>query len=504
MTQKDFKKLHEISLQGRILSGISSLLQWDQETYMPEGASGIRAEQLKLLAGLIHKEKTGSKFAKALGKLIDIPTGQVVSEDLSAPQKAALREWRRDFLRDTALPAKFVKDLAKLSSQAQLVWRDAKKDNAFHRFAPYLEKMVAMNRKAADYLKSKDHPYDALLDYYEPEATSKEIGALFTKLQGGISALLKKIQAAEPIDDKALHGEFSPDLQLNLGKRLLDAIGYDMLKGRLDTSSHPFSSASHPDDSRITTRFLPDSLVNNLSTVLHEAGHGMYEMGLPAKEYGTPLSEAVSLGVHESQSRWWETRIGHSKPFWSFFLPIIQNEFGQYKNLNVEEVYKAVNKVTPSLIRVEADEVTYPLHVILRFELEKAMVEGSLKVRELPEAWNSKMKEYLGIVPPDNRSGCLQDVHWSMGLMGYFPTYALGNMYAAQFFKKFTEDHPDWETKVSQGEFQFMKDWLAKQVYQYGRQYTPHELIQHVAKQPFSEEPYLEYLGQKYRQIYKF
>lgn len=504
MNQKNYQKLHNISTQTRVLSGISHHLQWDQETYMPSGAAGIRAEQLKLLAGLVHKEKTGAKFAKALGKLIDIPSGELIATDLEPAQKAALREWRRDFIRDTALPAKFVKDLAKLSSQAQLVWREAKKDNAFNRFAPYLEKMVSMNRKAAEYLTFKEHPYDTLLDYYEPESTTRHITTLFVKLREGIVPLLKKIQAAAPIDDNPLHGNFGPELQLRLGYSLLEKIGFDMNKGRLDTSAHPFSSASHPDDSRITTRLTPHSLVNNISTILHEAGHGLYEMGLPVKEYGTPLGEAISLGVHESQSRWWETRIGHSKPFWNFFLPIIQNQYGQYKDVTVDQLYRGVNKVSPSFIRVNADEVTYPLHVIIRFELEKALVEGSLKVRELPEAWNSKMQEFLGITPPDNKQGCLQDVHWSMGLMGYFPTYVLGNMYAAQFFQKFVQDHPDWETRIAKGEFQFMKDWLTQNVYRYGRQYTPHELIQHVAKQPFSAEPYINYLSKKYGELYKF
>lgn len=504
MAQKNYQKLHDLSTQTRTLNGISHHLQWDQETYMPKGAAGIRGEQLKLLAGLVHKEKTSAKFAKALGKLIDIPTGEILATELSPPQKAALREWRRDYLRDTALPQKFVKDLAKLSSQAQLVWRDAKKDNAFNRFAPYLEKMVSMNQKAAEYFTYKEHPYDSLLDYYEPEAKAAEIAALFKNLREAIVPLLKKIQSSPQIDDRSLQGNFEPEMQLRLGTTLLEMIGYDMNKGRLDTSSHPFSSASHPEDSRITTRFSPQDLTSSISTVLHEAGHGFYEMGLPVKEYGSPLGEAISLGVHESQSRWWETRIGQSKPFWNFFLPVIQNQFGQYKEVSLEQIYRGINKVTPSYIRVEADEVTYPLHVILRFELEKALIEGSLKVRDIPEAWNSKMKEFLGVTPPDNRQGCLQDVHWSMGLMGYFPTYVLGNMYAAQFFQKFAHDYPNWEARIEKGEFQFMRDWLNQNVYRYGREYTPHGLIKHVTQQSFSAEPYIQYLSKKYGELYKF
>jgi carboxypeptidase Taq len=503
-SQKDYKKLHEISRYARTLAGIGSLLDWDHETYMPPGAADIRAEQLKILAGLIHKERTSKKFASALDKLIDIKSGKITVKNLKDEQKAALQQWRRDYLHDNALPQKFVKDFAKLTSKAQLVWRNAKNENNFTLFAPYLEKIVAMSRKKADYLGYQGSPYDALLDLYEPDATYKEIKTEFTSLKQNITTLLKKITTATQIDDSYLQGKFDQEKQIKFGHLILDAMGYDKAIGRLDISTHPFSSSCHPTDSRITTRIHPTSLISNISVILHEGGHSLYEMGLPVEEYGSPLGEAISLGVHESQSRWWETRIGQSKPFWQYFLPLLKKEFkGTLDKVDLDQFYQGINKVEPSFIRVEADEVTYPLHVILRFELEAALIEGSLRIKEIPEAWNAKMKELLGITPKNNAEGCLQDVHWSMGGLGYFPTYTLGNMYAAHFFVPFEKAHPDWEKRVIKGELGFIKEWLAKSVYQHGRRYTSKELLNKVAGKPFSAEAYINYLNKKYKQIYQ-
>lgn len=504
-TQKNYKKLHQLSHYARTLAGISSLLEWDHETFMPTGASGIRAEQLKLLAGLIHQEKTGKKFSNALAKLIDLTTGKPVVKDLSEEQQAALREWHRDYKRDVALPEEFVKEFAQLTSQSQLVWREAKNENKFHLFSPYLDKIISMCRKKAEYLGYSEHPYDALLDLYEPEAKTKEIEIEFNHLKNNIIALLKKITSSKQVDDSFVQGKFDAQKQLEFGKVILDAMGYDSKKGRLDLSTHPFSSSCHPTDSRITTRIHPTSLISNISVVLHEGGHSLYEMGLPVEQYGSPLGEAISLGVHESQSRWWETRIGQSLPFWQHYLPLLQKEFkGKINEVDLHTFYKGINKVEPSFIRVEADEVTYPLHVILRFELEKALIEGSLSVRDVPEAWNAKMKELLGITPSTNAEGCLQDVHWSMGGFGYFPTYTLGNMYAAHLFPAFESAHPEWQKRVSRGELLFIRDWLAENVYRHGRRFTSKELLKRVSGKSFSAQAYTDYLSGKYKEIYKF
>lgn len=502
--QKDFNKLYDLSKNIRVLQGISSILDWDQETYMPPGATGIRSEQLKTMAGLIHREKTSKKYSNALGKLIDIPSGKIIAKGLPQPDQAALKEWRRDFIKDTALPAKFVEDFAKLTSQSILVWRNAKKENTFQQFAPYLDRIVTMCRKKADLLGYHDHPYDALLDNYEPDITTKEVSKLFSNLRDHLTTLIKKITAAKQIDDQFLFGKWDHAKQIAFSHKILEAMGYDFSKGRLDFSTHPFSSASHPTDSRITTRIHATSLMSNVMVVLHEGGHALYEMGLPQDLYGSPLGEARSLGVHESQSRWWETRVGLSKPFWQYFLPLLKETFkGQLDPVTLEEFYRALNKVEPSFIRVEADEVTYPLHVILRFELEKALIEGSLTVREIPEAWNAKMEEYLGIIPATNSEGCLQDVHWSMGGFGYFPTYTLGNLYAAHLFKAFAQEHKDWESRVSAGDLGFIKLWLHEKIFQHGRRWSTLELLQEATGKPFTTEPYTQYLKQKYSDIYR-
>ncbi len=503
-TQKDYQKLHEKSYQSHILSGVLSLLHWDQETYMPSAAIGIRSEQLKTLAGLIHKSKTHSSFEKALSKLIALKTGKILAKDLSAPQKAALQAWRRDYLQETCLPADFVEEFAQLSSQAVVVWREAKSQNSFHTFAPYLEKIIYMNRKKADLLGYGKHPYDALLDLFEPGTITAEVSGIFTPLRKSITGLLSKIKAAKPVDDHFLFGKFDQDKQMKFGYLLMDAIGYDRTKGRLDISAHPFSSACHPTDSRITSRIHPTSLMSHISAVMHECGHSLYEMGLPELHYGSPLGEAVSLGLHESQSRWWETRIGQSRPFWEYFLPILKKTFPkQLDHVTLDQFYKAINNVTPSLVRVEADEVTYSLHVILRFELEKALIEGSLSVHEIPEAWNGKMQDLLGITPANNTEGCLQDIHWATGTFGYFPTYTLGNLYASHLFTAFEKQHADWQKRVVKGELLFIKDWLNNNVHHYGRQYTSKELLKHVTGKEFSVDAYNTYLNHKYKEIYQ-
>ncbi len=501
--QSKYQKLKDISYHTQILSGISQLLDWDQETKMPPGAGEIRSEQLKTLAGLIHNEKTGTPFREALKELVDIDTGTLATTDLNPAQQAAVERWRTDYKKAVALPSSFVEDFAKLTSQSIVGWRDAKEKNCFNDFAPHLTKIVDMLRKKADLIGYQDHPYDALLDTYEPDITTKEIAALFSPLRTDISALLKKILSAKQVDDSCIRHEVSAEKQLLLGKKILNDMGYHDANGRVDISSHPFSSSCHPTDSRITTRIDLKNPTSNISVLLHEGGHSLYEMGLPKEHYGTPLCEAQSLGVHESQSRWWETRIGQGKAFWKHYLPLLQEIFeGKYREISLAQFYQALNKVSPSFIRVDADEVTYPLHVILRFELEVALIEGKLKVKDLPEAWNAKMQELLQITPPNNALGCLQDIHWAMGAFGYFPTYTLGNMYAAQLFDAFEKKHSDWETKVEKGELAFIREWLHDAIHRHGRRYTTKELLQTATGTPFSGDTYVTYLNKKYGEIY--
>lgn len=498
--QKLYQNLHKLSYKASLLSGISHLISWDQETMMPKDACSIRGEQLEILAGMIHEAKTSKKFQVALSKLIDLKTGKVKSNDFSKRQKAALKLWRRDFLKEVALPKKFVEDFTKLTSQAQIVWAHAREENTFHHFAPYLDRIVQMNKEKAKLYGYEQHPYDALLDCFEPGFTTKEVESLFDKLKKTLIPLIKKIGTYPKVDDRFLYGKVSQEKQMEMGRALLKGIGYDMSKGRLDLSTHPFSSASHPTDSRITTRIHPSFLMSNLSAVLHEAGHGLYEMGLPIEEYGSPLGEAVSLGIHESQSRFFETRIGLSKAFWSHYLPLLKKTFkGPLEKVSLDSFYRAINHVEPSLIRIEADEVTYNLHIILRFEIEKALIEGNLDVRDIPEVWNQKMEHYFGIKPTSNKEGCLQDIHWSMGAFGYFPTYTLGNIYASHLFLGFERDHPDWEKKLAKGEMLFIKEWLHHNIYKYGREFDSKELLEKATGKKLSSDAYTDYLKQKFK-----
>ncbi|CCB91093.1 Thermostable carboxypeptidase 1 [Waddlia chondrophila 2032/99] len=502
-SEKAYQDLCQLSRKAKILEGISHLLEWDQETCMPKAASPIRAEQLQTIAGLIHRQKTGKPFADALSKLVDLKTGSVKQGGLKPEQKAALKRWHKDYKMQTSLPSAFVEQFAKVTSEAHLVWDRAKKQNDFASFLPTLKKVIDLNKQKAEYFGYSDHPYDALLDIYEPEMTKKEVEKVFSSLKKSIMELLGRIQKAKQIDDSKLQLRYPPSLQLSFGNKLAKMIGYTDERGRLDLSTHPFSSASHPTDSRITTRIIPNLPISNIRSILHECGHAFYEMGLPELHYGTPLGESVSLGVHESQSRWWETRIGLSKGFWKFLMPHMKKHFkGKLDGIKLETLWKGVNKVEPSLIRVEADEVTYALHVILRFELEVALIEGSLSPKDLPEAWNQKMEELLGIAPKTDSQGCLQDIHWSMGAFGYFPTYALGNLYASQFFEAFEKAHPDWENLVEKGEFEFIKKWLTDNIHVHGRRYSSRELLKKVSGKAFTSEPFESYLNNKYSKIY--
>lgn len=495
--QEKYKELHKLSRHAKVLKGIASLLDWDQETYMPEGGNSFRAEQQKTLAGLIHQEKTSPHFAKALGSLIDLKSGKIKASSLTLAKKRSLELWRRDYIKEVRLPQKFVEEFTTITSKAHLAWRHAKTNSSFKEFAPFLKKIVALCRKRAEYIGYDEHPYDALIDDFEPGMTTKEIITLFDQVKVFSSTLVKK-HAKVKTDNQFLYGNFDKDLQMELGTAILKDMGYDFQYGRIDFSAHPFSSSSSPKDSRITTRIPSKNIMTNISTLLHEGGHSLYEMGLPEKEFGTPLGESVSLGIHESQSRFWEIWIGHSKPFWNKYFPILQKTFkGQFDKINSSDFYKGINKITPSLIRVDADEVTYPLHVILRFEIEKELIEGSIQVEDIPSVWNEKMKTLIGVVPKNDQEGCLQDIHWSMGAFGYFPTYALGSLYAAQLFEAFVQEYPDYEQRIKNG-MQFIREFLEKKIYRFGRLYDSKELIKKATGKPFSSDAYKRYLEAKY------
>ncbi|HSX26259.1 MAG TPA: carboxypeptidase M32 [Chlamydiales bacterium] len=502
---KQYEALKTLSTEIHLYNSILGLLHWDQETYMPSGGIVPRSQQIAQLSSLIHQMKTSHNFKACLENLVHLPSGKMRLKGLTQSQQAAVREWRKDFVRATKLPESFVKTFSQTTSEAIQIWGVAKKTNNFKLFAPFLTKIIDLVRKKADLYGFENHPYDALLETYEPCMTTHRVGIIFESLQKELTGLLKKIKKGKQIDDRFLHAKVDDKTQIEIGHLFLSKLPMDMAYTRLDLSNHPFSLALHPHDSRITTRIIPNGFMSNIFSVLHEAGHSFYEMGLPLETWGTPLSEATSLSIHESQSRWWETLIGRSLPYWKHFYPLLQKTLpSRLKKVSLERFYRAINKVNPSLIRVEADEVTYCLHVIIRFELEKALVSGTLEVADLPDAWNAKMKEYLGVTPPNDAQGCLQDIHWSMGELGYFPTYALGNLFSAQFFSAFAKKYPRWNEKVAAGELSFVREWLKTNIHQWGRRYNSDELAKKVTGKPLSETAYCSYLKHKYAEIYQF
>ncbi len=493
---ENYTSLCELSKRATTLEGISQHLGWDQETYMPKDAAPIRAEQLKLLAELAHAIKTGPEFEKQLKALVDIKTGKIKAKGLTSAQEAAVGVFAHDFRREKTLPSSFVQEFVHHTSETIVAWQKAKGNNDFKKFLPSLKKTIDLVCKKANFVGFKAHPYDALIDEYEPGITTKEVEAVFEEIKTEVKALVKATGKAKTKD---IHVDCTLEEQMEVCHEVLHAIGFDFNRGRLDVSSHPFSTSYHPYDSRLTCRDESDSLIVQILTTLHEAGHSFYEMGLPVKEHGTPLSQHVSLGIHESQSRFWETRIGRSRGFWKFLLPQLQKKFKKdLGKITLDEFMVRLNQVKPSFIRTDADEVTYPLHVILRFEIEKELFTGKLAVKDLPKRWNAGIKDLLGITPKSDVEGCLQDIHWSMGAFGYFPTYSLGNVYAAQMFEVFEKAHPKWEKLIEKGEFGFIREWLQDNVWQHGRRYNGNELIKKISGKNLTAKPYIAYLKNKY------
>lgn len=497
-----FEEIKAYSYETQLLQSINFLTSWDQETYIPEGAHEFRSKMLSQLSGMIHERVVSPLFLEKLSSLIDIDTGKLLSDELSPMQKGSLREWRREYLLATKLPTEFVKESSQVTSKAANIWAQARKENNFSLFEPYLEKVFNLARKKADFYGYKEHPYDALLDEFEPYATRKEIDPLFSALKKDLAHLVRKIGDSKQVDSTCLDHHFPSDTQKKLGQELFEELFAETQFARLDVSTHPFCTSMHPTDVRLTTRIDEKDFLSNLLSVMHETGHALYSRNLPAEHFGTPAADSISLGIHESQSRWWETRVGRSYSFWKYFLPRVKKAFPELGNLSLDEFYPAMNKVSPSLIRVEADEVTYCLHIVIRYELEKQLLNDSLQVKDLPDAWNSLYEELLGITPPSDTLGCLQDVHWSFGLIGYFPTYALGNMYACQFFEAFQKEHPDWEKQLEKGEFSQMRSWLKEKVHKNGKIYPAKELVQKITGRELSQKPYVDYLRQKYTKIY--
>ncbi len=487
-------RLKELDREARRFEHIGALLGWDRETGMPPRAIEERAHQEALISALHHEKITAPRVGELLER---------ADAEEGTPDAAFLTVKRREYEKNTRVPTEFVKEMTELTSRAQAVWATARTENDFPAFEPFLDRIVEMNRRLSDYLGFQDHPYDALLDQYEPYATTAEIDRAFCDLEAGLVPLVAAIAEVRPPDDSFLRHRYPADGQERFSRELMVALGYDLERGRLDRSAHPFTTTLGAQDVRITTRYQEDFLQGSLFGTIHETGHALYELGMPAELQGTLLAEGTSLGVHESQSRLWENMIGRSRPFWIHWLPRLQAIFPtQLEGVSVDQFYRAVNRVAPSHIRVEADEVTYSLHVILRFRLEVALISGDLSVKDVPEAWRATSRALLGIAPESDSTGVLQDVHWSFGGFGYFPTYALGNLYAAQLLDVIQRDIPDLWDRVEEGDTSQVLAWLRSHVHAAGSTRRARELMKDVTGRPLGAESFLSYLTSKYGEIY--
>jgi carboxypeptidase Taq len=488
--------------QIAILGSCGSLVSWDEQTCLPPRGTEFRAEQLSLLAGLRHERATSKKLADMIAAAED-ELGSALDDD--TVQAANVREARRDFSKATRLPQRLVEEITRATSHAHLAWVNARKASSFSQFLPSLKKVIHLKQEEASALRVADQSlYDALLDNYEPYASSAEIEKVFAALREQLVPLVKEISASSVKAPISILSRFYPiDQQKRFCEMASAAVGFDMTSGRLDVSAHPFCSGIAPGDCRMTTRYEERHFNSAFFGVLHETGHGLYEQGLIRESFGMPCGETVSLGIHESQSRMWENFVGRSLSFWTHFYPQAQQHFPHpLGDVNISQFYSAINDIRPTFIRVEADEVTYNLHIMLRFELEQAMMSGDLPAEEIPAAWNKKIKDYLGIKVPSDAMGCLQDVHWSAGLIGYFPTYALGNMYAAQLFQQAATDLGDLDRQFENGDFKPLLEWLRSNIHHHGRRYSAAQLIERITKKPLSHQPLIDHLRNKLAPLY--
>ena len=483
------------------LDGVSSLLSWDQETYMPKGAIRARSEQLAALSGIRHDRLTSAAFQSILNQYVCLESGKPI-QPVTERDRLILFRVFQDWRKAKQIPSAFVSSFAALKSQSQHVWQEARDCNDFALFAPYLEKCVAMSTEQAQMMNPDLPAYDTLLDEFEEGSSVSVLNPLFLELKDELQLLLLHILEKRKATKLFLGRTFDIQKQWDFGMKVLGEMGFDFNRGRQDRSTHPFTTQFHPTDVRVTTRLSPDNFLEALSSTIHEGGHALYEQGLQSDYFGTALCESVSLGFHESQSRLWEQMIGMGAAFWSHYYPILQSYFPESLNdVDSQLFYHAINTVSKSLIRVEADEVTYNLHIVIRYECEKMLFDKTLSVASLPGVWNQKYKDYLGVMPSSDCEGVLQDVHWSCALFGYFPTYTLGNLYAAHLYEQMRKDF-DIEEKISQGQLKAVMEWNRDHIHCHGRLFSPKELLEKVCHCTLSTGPFLSYLNKKYLEIY--
>lgn len=477
-----------------------TILHWDNELFLPELARNRRAETINYLTNLVHDRFTATPFQTVLAKAYDaFQQGTLTETDA-----AIVREVWRESSREKKLTPLFVQQLTEATTVGYHAWHEAKMAKDFSLFLPTLKRIILLKQEEAHLIGYSQSPYDALLDTYEPQLTTATTTHILSDLTSFLVPFLKIIQStpSAPSNPK-LHGPFDIHIQKKFVTDLLRDLGFDFSAGRLDESLHPFTTATHPLDARITTSFDPENIFVAISGVMHEFGHGLYEQGLPVENFGTPLAESASLSIHESQSRLWENIIGLSRPFCQFLQPRLAESFPhQFSSISPETLYRQLNRVAPSLIRIQADEVTYNLHIALRFELERDVIEGRLPVAELPEAWNAQTRRFFDLTPCDDAEGVLQDVHWSQGLFGYFPTYALGNLYSAQFWDAAKTQYPTIASDIATGNFSNLRNWMRDTIHVHGKFHTPAELIERVSGRKLSSDSFQQYCLEKYSDLY--
>ncbi len=489
-------ELKEIAL----LRSISSVLGWDERTCLPADGAPLRGDQSALLATMVHQRFTSPR----IGEWLAIVEDSDLARDRESDSAVNIRQTRRRYDRKIKLPPELVAEIARTEVLSEHAWAEAKQKSDYILFQPWLEKTLELKRQEARCLGDGKNLYDALLDEFEPGETAVNLRRVFDSLRQPLVDLVGRIASAQRKPrGEIMHRTYPAALQEKLARLAAETVGFDFDGGRLDVSVHPFSTGIGPGDTRITTRYRENNFTDAFFGVLHESGHAMYSQGLPAAHFGTPRGTEVSLGIHESQSRLWENFVGRGKSFWVYFFPKAQEIFGNIiADVSLEDWHFAVNDIKPSLIRTESDEVTYNLHVLLRFEIEQGLLSGEIPTGELPMIWNERMKKYFGITPPDAARGCLQDVHWSGGAFGYFPTYTLGNLYAAQFFAQAKKDLGDVDTAFAAGDFSALLGWLRCNIHSVGMTYTAGELVKKITGRELSAEPLLTHLSQKASELY--
>jgi carboxypeptidase Taq len=496
-----FDALCQHARETAILNSSAETLAWDERTMLPERGGAYRAEQMTYLAGLVHQKRTDPRVGDWLAEL----ASNDQAADPHSDTAATIRNLRREYDRQRKLPQKLVEALTRATVLGQQSWVAARKADRFADFAPQLAEIMKLSREKADALGFKEARYDALLDEYEPHAVTSQVAAVLAGLRKELVPLVEAIVASPKKPDLLiLKRNYATAAQEKFGKEAAARIGFEFDRGRLDVTSHPFCTTLGPDDCRITTRYDEKFFPSAFFGILHEAGHGIYEQGLRGDWFGLPPGEAISLGIHESQSRMWENLVGRSLPFWRHFYPQAQAAFPDaLRDVPLDAFHFAINNVQPSLIRVEADEATYNLHILVRFELEQALINDHLPIAELPGAWNEKYQSYLGIKPPTDAVGVMQDIHWSAGLVGYFPTYSLGNLYAAQFFDQADKDIGPLDDQFAAGKFEPLREWLREKIHRHGKCYSATELIQQVTGKPLSHEALMRRLKESLGRLYE-